>query len=128
MRWLAATSALLTASLCLLAWIYLRNRDTSDWRPPTRKGQLARTDAARALIALGGSDCSSSSSSSSTSSSSRSSSSGCAAELLGRDGSDRWLVRLTVGGRSECLRIDLRTFAVSERQGLSGVQPSRCIG
>ena len=33
MRWLLATIALLAASACLVAWIYLRDRDTSQPLP-----------------------------------------------------------------------------------------------
>jgi hypothetical protein len=108
MRWLYVTAGLLSASFCLVAWIYLRDRDTSSWRPPER--QLVRVDAAVTLTALSGADCRS----------------GCTAELLGRTRSHRWLVRVTVRGRAQCLQINLDTFAVSQQHGLSGVQPSRC--
>ncbi len=111
MRWLGVTAGLLSASLCLVVWIYLRDRDTSNWRPPER--QLARVDATAALTALSGAEpCRS----------------GCAAELLGRTQPHRWLVRVTVRGRPQCLQIDLDTFAFSRQHGLSGVQPSRCRG
>jgi hypothetical protein len=33
MRWLYVTIALLATSACLVAWLYLRDRDTN-WRPP----------------------------------------------------------------------------------------------
>jgi hypothetical protein len=108
MRWLYLTVGLLSASFCLVAWIYLRDRDPSSWRPPEQ--QLASVDATAALTALGGGDCGS----------------GCAAELLGRIQPHRWLVRVTVKGRSRCLQISLEEFATSEQHGLSGVQPRRC--
>lgn len=107
MRWLGVTAALLAASLCLVAWVYLRDRDTSGWRLPER--QVARADAAVALTEFAGPDCRP----------------GCAAQLLGHIQPHRWLVRLTVRGQPLCLRIDLNTFAVGPRY-LSGVQPSRC--
>jgi hypothetical protein len=108
MRWLYATVGLLTASLCLLAWVYLRDRDPSTLPQPER--QLARVDAATALATLGGADCRS----------------GCAAAPLRRIQPHRWLVRVTVQGQPQCLQIDLDTFAVTRRHGLSGVRPSRC--
>ncbi len=109
MRWFYLTAVLLSASLGLVAWIYLRDRDTSNWRPPER--QIAHADATAALTALGGVDCRF----------------GCATELLDRTQSHRWLVRITVRGRPQCLQIDLDTFAVSQQHGLSGVQLSPCV-
>jgi hypothetical protein len=108
MRWLYVTLGLLSVSACLLAWVYLRDRDTN-WRPPEH--QLARIDAAATLNVLGG-ECRS----------------GCATKLLGlkRTESHRWLMHVTVSGRTQCLQINLDTFAVSPQHGLSGVQPSRC--
>jgi hypothetical protein len=108
MRWLYATVCLLGASVCLIAWVYLRDRDPSSWRPP--EGQLARVDAKATLAALQGPVCRA----------------GCTSELLGRVRTDRWLARITVRGRAQCVQIDLDTFASSEQHGLSGVQPSRC--
>jgi hypothetical protein len=108
MRWLSLTVCLLSVSACLVAWVYLRDRDTSDWRPP--ESQLAYADAARALAALSGTGCRS----------------GCATELVGHTRSHSWLVRVTVRGRAQCLQIDLYTFGLSPQRGLSGVQPSGC--
>jgi hypothetical protein len=108
MRWLCATVCLLSASFCLIAWVYLRDRDPSSWRPP--EGQLARVDAAATLAALRGPDCRA----------------GCTEELLGRIHPSHWLARITVRGRPQCVQIDLDTFASSQQHGLSGVQPSRC--
>jgi hypothetical protein len=107
MRWLGVTVGLLSASLGLVAWVYLRDRDTSNWRPP--EAQLARADAAATLGALEGPDCRA----------------GCAVQLLGRTARNRWLERVTVRGRRLCLQIDLDAFAVSAR-GLFGVRPSPC--
>jgi hypothetical protein len=109
MRWLYLTIGLLGASACLIAWIYLRDRDPSSWRPPER--QMVRADAAATLAALSGGGCRS----------------GCATELLGRTRQHRWLVRITVRGRRQCLQIDPYTFALSQEHGLSGVWPSRCV-
>jgi hypothetical protein len=107
MRWLGLTVALLSASAALLAWVYLRDRDTADWRPPQR--QLARADAQVAAAALTGASCHA----------------GCVTELLARVSSDGWLVRLDSRGRPQCLRIDLGTFATGPR-GFSGVRSIRC--
>jgi hypothetical protein len=77
MKWLYVTIGLLTTCVCLVGWIYLRDRDTN-WRPPEH--QLARADASTALTVLSDADCRSD----------------CAIELLGRTQPHRWLVRLTV--------------------------------
>ncbi len=110
MRWLGVTLGLLCACVCLFAWIYLRDRDTSSWRLPER--QIATADAARTLTAFGGADCGRR----------------CAVKLVGRVDSHHWLVRITVQGRSQCLQLDLATFATDQRHGLAGVQPSGCSG
>ena len=52
MKWLYATLGLLSISFCLSGWIFLRDRDTSNWRPP--EAQLARVDAIGVLNMLGG--------------------------------------------------------------------------
>jgi hypothetical protein len=108
MRWLGVTIGLLAAGLSLVAWVYLRDRDTSGWRPPERP--LARADATTVLAAIDGGDCHSD----------------CAAELLGRRQSGRWLARITVRGQTQCLEINLDTFSFGSQHGLTGVQPSRC--
>jgi hypothetical protein len=108
MRWLGITLGLLSACACLVVWIYLRDRDTSNWRLPER--QIASADAARTLAAFGGADCAQR----------------CAVELVGRVDSHHWLVRITVRGRPQCLQLDLATFATDQRHGLAGVKPSRC--
>ncbi len=108
MRWLGVTVGLLCASACLLAWVYLRDRDTADWRPPAR--QLAGADARATAAALAGASCDA----------------GCATELLAHTSSGVWLVRLDLRRRRpQCLRIDPDTFA-SGPHGLSGVRAARC--
>jgi hypothetical protein len=108
MKWLYVTIAVLAASACLIAWIYLRDRDTST--SPPSASQLARNDAAETIIASGDADCRKD----------------CAAKVLGHSG-HRWLVRIIVKGRSQCLQIDLETFGESRGRGLSGVWPSPCV-
>jgi hypothetical protein len=107
MRWLGLTVALLSASVALLAWVYLRDRDTAGWRPPQR--QLVRADARVAAAALTGASCHAV----------------CAAEPLARVSSDVWLVRIDWRPRPRCLLIDLGTFAIGPR-GFSGVRSTRC--
>jgi hypothetical protein len=108
MRWLGVTLGLLGACVCLVAWIYLRDRDASQQRLPER--QIATADAARTLAAFGGADCGGR----------------CAVKLVGRIDSHHWLVRITVRGHSQCLQLDLATFATDQRHGLVGVKPSHC--
>lgn len=105
MRWFYVTIGLLATSLCLVVWIYLRDRDTN-WRLP--EAQQAHVDVASMLHnALRGADCHS----------------GCATEVLGRSGPHNWLVRITVKHRSRCLQIDLNTFRFGQHR-LFGVQSS----
>jgi hypothetical protein len=108
MRWLALTACLLAACVGLVGWIYLRDRYSSDWRLPER--QIASVDAARTLQAFAGAGCRER----------------CGVQLLGRGGRSEWAIRLTVRGRSQCLRLDLATFAADQPHGLAGVLPSRC--
>jgi hypothetical protein len=108
MKWLYVTVALLSASVCLVAWVYLRERETSSWHPSEE--QFARADAATALTALGGAGCGSR----------------CAVEQVNRTQPRHWLIHLVVKGQSRCLQIDLDTFVVTGQHGLYGVQPSRC--
>jgi len=111
MKWLYVTIGLLTAYVCLVGWIYLRDRDTSNYRPPgLTERQLALVDATTTLEQLAGADCRSD----------------CAAELLARAEAEHWLIRITVKGWPQCLQINLDTFAMSQQHGLSSVQPSRC--
>jgi hypothetical protein len=109
MRWLGVTIGLLAASVSLVAWVYLRDRNTSQrGRGPERT--VARADAAASLAVINGRGCRSD----------------CAAELVERRQPGRWLARITVRGQTQCVEIDLDTFAIGSRHGLSGVQPSRC--
>jgi hypothetical protein len=107
MKWLGLTVGLLCASLLLVGWVYLRDRDTSSWRPP--EAQLARADARVAFAVIGGVRCRP----------------GCGAQVIGQIQPQRWLVRLALRGRAQCLRIDVDTFATGPR-GLYGIQRSRC--
>jgi hypothetical protein len=107
-RWLGATVALLVACTGLVAWVYLRDRRTADWRPPER--QLVQADAQAALTVLGGDRCGAR----------------CAERIVGRTRRDVWLVRVTVRGRARCLAIAIDEFEVSERHGIAGAWPSRC--
>jgi hypothetical protein len=111
MRWFYVTLGLLASSVCLVGWIYLRDRHTSSYQPSgLTERQLAHADASTTLAVLNKANCRSD----------------CAIELLGHTGPHRWLVRLTLKGRPKCLQIDLDTFTFSQQHGLVGVQPSRC--
>ena len=107
MRWLGVTVALLAATLALVGWVYLRDRDTANWRPP--EAQAVHVDARVALAALEGPECPR----------------GCRARVLSRVRPEYWLVRITLRGRPRCLQIDLDAFAIGQ-YGLVGAQPSRC--
>ena len=107
MRWLALTLALLAASAGLLAWVYLRDRDTSDWLAPER--QRVHSDG---WVVLTGEDCHR----------------GCAVSVQGRVGPHLWLVRLAVRGSVQCVQIDPETFTVTARDGLVGVRGARGCG
>ena len=110
MRWLYVTLGLLAASVCLVGWIYLRDRDTSSYQPPAlTERQVAQIAATTTLTELGGGDCGAD-----------------CATVLGRTQPRQWLVRITVKGHPRCLRISLDTFTVSYQHRLSGVRPSRC--
>ncbi len=108
MRWLALTACLLAACVGLVGWVYLRDRYSSQWRLPER--QIASVDAARTLEAFAGAECGRR----------------CGVRLLERGGRSEWVIRLTVSGRSQCLRLDLATFATDQPHGLAGVSPNRC--
>jgi hypothetical protein len=58
MRWLYVTLGLLASSVCLVGWIYLRDRDTSSYLPPPpTERQLAQIDASATLNYLVGAGC-----------------------------------------------------------------------
>jgi hypothetical protein len=107
MRWLYTTLGLLSASVCLVAFVYLRDRDTSGSRPG--EYETAHADGVDTLVALGHGDCA-----------------GCTTQVLSRIGPRRWLVRITVEGRAQCLQIDLARFASTRDHGLTGVRRVRC--
>jgi hypothetical protein len=104
MKWLYVTAGLLTICFCLVTWIYLRDRDMN-WQQPSI--QEAQADAADVL---NGAKCHVD----------------CAADVLGHIGPHRWMIRITVRGRSRCLQINLHTFGLHLQHGLSGIHPSRC--
>lgn len=105
MRWLAATVALLAASAALIAWVYLRDRDTSGWQ--AQEAVLAGEDAARAI---GYGDCRED----------------CAVRLLAQTGPHWWLVGVAAGGRRQCLEVDPNRFTISSSEGDTGVAPAHC--
>jgi hypothetical protein len=111
MKWLYITVGLLATSVCLVGWIYLRDRDTSSYLPPgPTERQLADIDATATLNQLAGADCRPD----------------CTAKLLARTTAEHWLIRITVKGHPRCLQINLYTFRISPQHGLTGVQPSHC--
>jgi hypothetical protein len=58
MKWLYVTVGLLATSVCLVGWIYLRDRNTSSYLPPPlTERQLAQIDASATLNHLAGADC-----------------------------------------------------------------------
>lgn len=92
MRWLAVTTALLSASACLVAGIYLRDRYATDWQPPERT--IAHADADTLLTALAGGDCHAS----------------CAVELLGSPRPHHRVARIKTRSATQCFEIDVETF------------------
>jgi hypothetical protein len=110
MKWLYITLGLLACSVCLVGWIYLRDRDTSGALPPTlAERQRAEIAATIKLDTLGGADCPS----------------GCVT-VLGRTQPQQWLMRITVKGHPQCLQINLHKFRVRKPYDLTGVRPSPC--
>lgn len=105
MRWLAATAALLAASAGLIAWVYLRDRDTSGWQ--AQEAVLAREDA---VTAVGVGLCHK----------------GCRVRLLAQTGLHRWLIDVAAGGHRQCLEVDPNRFTISSREGDTGVTPAHC--
>ncbi len=110
MTWLYLTLGLLATSVCLVLWIYLRDRDTSSYLPPgPTERQLAQIDATVMLNPLAGAHCLPD----------------CTAKLLDRTKPEHWLIRITIKGHPQCLQINLYTFRITP-QGLIGVQPTPC--
>jgi hypothetical protein len=111
MKWLYVTIGLLASSVCLIGWIYLRDRSTSS-KPPaalSNERQMAHIAASITLSEIGG-GCHPD----------------CRAEVLDRSGAHLWLVRVTAHGRTRCLQINLGAFRVNGAHRLSGVRPRRC--
>jgi hypothetical protein len=81
MRWLYLTIGLLATSVCLIGWIYLRDRDTAGALPGPTERQLARIDATATLNHLAGADCHPH----------------CSAKLLARTKPEHWLILPRVG-------------------------------
>jgi hypothetical protein len=108
MRWLAATAALVAATVALGAWIWLRDRSTSGWRGAGRA--LAFSDAQVLLGGISGHRCGA----------------GCDARVVGQDGDGRWLVRLRLNGSAQCYRLDTDAFTSSVTHGVAGVEATRC--
>jgi hypothetical protein len=108
MRWFGVTVALLAASALLVAWIYLRDRHTSNWQPS--QAALAHADAATVLAALQGYHCHR----------------GCTFKLLGHSRGPHWLARINLRSDSRCFDIDVKAFAFSPQQGLSGIEQISC--
>jgi hypothetical protein len=107
-RWLAVTLALLGASAVLVAGIYLRDRDPSNWLPAPRTA--ASSDAGAVMAGLGGPDCGRR----------------CSFRLLGNPKPDHWLAQIVDRARTECVDINLRAFGASDTNGLSGVALIDC--
>jgi hypothetical protein len=109
MKWLAVTLCLLLASMGLVGWIYLRDRDAGAWQPPERA--LARADAVTAFDVMGGGPgCDVA----------------CNVELVSRLAPRRWLARMTIHASTRCVEIRLDAFSTSEAHGLLGVVPAGC--
>lgn len=108
MRWFGVTIALLVASALLVIGIYVRDRHISNWRPS--QAALAHHDAAVVLSALEGYHCHR----------------GCSFKVLGHSRGSDWLARIRVRSDSRCFDIDVRAFAFSAQQGLSGIEQISC--
>ena len=106
MRSLALTAALLSASAVLVAGIYLRDRDPSDWLPPPRVA--ASLDAETILLAT---HCPADL---------------CSYRLVRSPRPDYWVVRIQNGFRIQCYDIDLLAFDVAATRGFTGATPVGC--
>jgi hypothetical protein len=107
MRWLAVTLVLLCASGLLVGGVYLRDRDTADWRPP--ESSLAHTDARAIVAGLDGGYCGL----------------GCGVRSLVRLEPGQWAVRIELNSRPRCYAIDIDHFSLTQR-GLQGIEPRAC--
>jgi hypothetical protein len=107
MKWLVMTLALLAASAALVSGIYLRNRDPSHWLPP---GPIVAHHDAMAIAAAIGGTCPRD----------------CIVKLLGHPRTDHWTERIDIPTASECVDINVLTFATDEVHGISGVTKVGC--
>jgi hypothetical protein len=107
MKWLGVTLALLGASAALVGVIYLRDRDPSDWLPPGPT--VAHHDALAIAAAIGGT-CPRE----------------CIVQALGHPRTDHWTERIEIPSATECVDINVRTFATDDVHGVSGVTRVGC--
>lgn len=107
MKWLVVTIGLLGATAALVAWIYLRDRDTANWRPPERSLAYGDTVTARDVMSFpcGGR---------------------CSVTVLGNPVPHRWLTRIASPWRARCYEIDVDTFEVSQQSGMTGIHAVGC--
>jgi hypothetical protein len=108
MRWLAVTIILLALNVCLVTWMYFRDRDTSGSLAPERS--LAYVDALSVGHELGFA---------------------ChhgrgKVAVLGSLGQHLWLTRIATGSRTRCYELDLDTFSASKQHRLAGVRTVGC--
>jgi hypothetical protein len=106
-RWLAATIALLGASVFLVLGIYLRDRAPGQWLPPQRL--VAHSDAMAVAAAIGGT-CPRD----------------CTVKLLGHPRKDHWIERIVIPTATRCVDINVLAFATDETHGIAGVTEVRC--
>ena len=109
MRWLVLTMAMLTASVLLVAGIYVRDRGSTGFRPPPQP--LAQRDAQEMLSLLDGGRCAD----------------GCTVALVRHPGPSRWVARFQVAAVTKCFELDLLSFRWTQ-SGLEGVHVVGCPG
>jgi hypothetical protein len=107
MKWLAATVALVGASVALVLGIYFRDRDPGHWLPS--QPRAAHLDAMAVAAEIGGT-CPRD----------------CRVKLLGHPRANHWTERITVPTATECVDINVLTFATDETHGVAGVTAIRC--
>jgi hypothetical protein len=106
MKWLALTVGLLCASAALVAGIYLRDRDPSNWLPPPRTA--ASLDAQTILLAT---HCPAGI---------------CSYRLVSNPRPNHWVVRIQNESTTQCFDIDLAAFDVAATRGFTGVTQVGC--
>lgn len=106
MRWLAATVALLCASVALAVAIYLRDRDPSNWLPPPRVA--ANLDAQTFLLSI------------------HCPRAVCSYRLVDHPSRYHWVARINYGSGTGCVDIDLLAFDVAATHGFTGARPVPC--